>query len=173
MEYSESPPILGNLAETEPLGKAVNGKARLTNVHMSQNGLGCLQISAQSVLAKGELESVVRLVAALEGEDPLDHRRRLWSEHELWSPIRDLVDVKQLALEQEVFHVPRFTSHRKLLGPFIICGKSLIARFFNYWLRICLGKQLVINQSVFNLALSVLALEARVRELEESLRSRK
>lgn len=58
------------------------------------------------------------------------------------------------------------TSHRKLIGPVIIFCKKIVVKLFAPILRLCLGRQLYLNNYVWSLALAVVILESRVKELE-------
>jgi hypothetical protein len=67
---------------------------------------------------------------------------------------------------------PVFTSHRPILGRYIVAIKQRVVGFLDKMLRTKLAQQAEFNYMTLNLALKVQQLEERVLELEQELRKK-
>ncbi len=61
------------------------------------------------------------------------------------------------------------SSHRKILGPFIVFGKKTSMRIAKVILRIFFRRQISFNSDVVALAHAFVAMESRVKDLEKKL----
>jgi|GEM_PF-3892360 len=77
-------------------------------------------------------------------------------------------DLQQMAALQNLFFEHHFTSHRPVLGKWIVRGKKLVVGLLNRFLKISLVRQEELNQLNWELALAVHQLERRVKALETS-----
>jgi hypothetical protein len=65
---------------------------------------------------------------------------------------------------------PVFTSHRRVLGPYIVALKQRTIQFLDKMLQTKLAQQTEFNYATINLALKVQELEKKVQALESELR---
>lgn len=119
-------------------------------------------------------EKVMLCLDDINKSDPLHYRRTaLESASSYQHSSVTIQDIRDIARLQDVLSAQDFSSHRRILGPFIVLFKRITFRFFRKWLRISLGKQLELNQRLLNLAIAVHVLENKVSNLEKSIQGRK
>lgn len=132
--------------------------------------MGQTSMSTQDEEFKNKVFSCLR---DIEKADPLEYRRLSVELNRAthYSSVT-IDDLREIARLQDVLSPQSFTSHRRILGPWIVLYKKIAHRFFRKWLKISLGKQLELNQRFLNLAISVHVLENRVHILEKNSQGR-
>lgn len=77
--------------------------------------------------------------------------------------------LREMAALQHLFFEHHFATHRLVTGAVIIAVKKIAVAVFNRVLRICLVRQVELNQHNWNVALSVYLMEERLRRVERLL----
>jgi len=86
---------------------------------------------------------------------------------------RFVQDIGEMAQNCDIGVPRKISSHRRLLGPFIIWTKETLMRVARPVIHICLSRQIVFNDYTLALAQRVAFLEDRIRKLELALESQK